>query len=171
MLAEKVSLMFKFHLHIQSSPPNNAAEKRKRTFLFLLYANVSLRTLILKIITSNPMVTMISNAKPNQPRTIAVVPTPLLTLPFPKSWAMMDAATEAVCCHSTDTSTNIEAMKMIANAIWETGLEGNGLTSRSLPWASSSSCHPGKVARRSRHMNAKIMAMILEFISISIVKE
>jgi hypothetical protein len=46
---------------------------------------------------------------------------------------MIDAATDAVCCHKTDTSTKIEAMKMIANAIWETGLEGNGLTSRSEP--------------------------------------
>lgn len=111
--------------------------------------------------TSNPMVTMINNANPNQPRTMAVVPTPLLTLPFPKSWAITDAATEAVCCHKTDTSTNIEAIKMIARAIWETGLEGKGLTSRSLPCASSSSCHPGNVARSRRQMNAKIMAMML----------
>jgi hypothetical protein len=35
------------------------------------------------------------------------------------------------------------------------------LTSRSLPWASSSSCQPGKVASSSKQMNAKIIAMIL----------
>lgn len=92
---------------------------------------------------------------------MAVVPTPLLTLPLPKSWAIIEAATEAVCCHRTETSTKIEAMKMIARAIWETGREGKGLTSRSLPWASSSSCQPGKVARRRRQMKAKMMAMIL----------
>lgn len=90
-----------------------------------------------------------------------MVPTPLLTLPFPKSWAIIDAATEAVCCHRTDTSTNIDAMKMIARAIWETGRDGKGLTSRSLP-SSPSSCHPGKVARSSKQMNAKIIAMMLK---------
>lgn len=58
----------------------------------------------------------------------------------------------------------IEAMKMIAKAICETGREGNGLTSRSEPWSSSSSCQPGKVARSRRQMNAKTIATIL-FIS------
>lgn len=105
--------------------------------------------------------TTISNAKPNQPSTMAVVPTPLLTLPLPRSCAMMDAATDAVCCHSTETRTKMEAMKIMARAICETGLEGKGLTSRSLPWASSSSCQPGKVASSSKQMNAKIIAMIL----------
>jgi hypothetical protein len=56
---------------------------------------------------------------------------------------------------------NIEEMKIIARAIWETGREGNGFTSRSLPEASSSSCHPGKVARSRRQMNAKIIATML----------
>jgi hypothetical protein len=95
------------------------------------------------------MVTIINNAKENQPSTMALVPTPLRTLPFPKSCAIMEAATDAVCCQST------------ARAIWETGREGNGLTSRSLPEASSSSCQPGKVASRRRHMKAKMMAMML----------
>lgn len=104
---------------------------------------------------------MINSAKLNQPNTIAVVPTPLNTLPFPMSCAMIDAATEAVCCHRTETRMKIDAMKMMARAIWETGLDGKGLTSRSAPWMSSSSCQPGKVARRSRHMNAKMMAMML----------
>jgi hypothetical protein len=45
------------------------------------------------------------------------VPTPLRTLPLPKSWAMMEAATDAVCCQRTETSTNIEAMNMMASAI------------------------------------------------------
>lgn len=156
MLAEKVSLS---NCSSTAIPHINTGS---RTFL---YPNVSLRTRILNIITSNPIVTMISNAKLNQPSTMAVVPTPLLTLPLPKSWAMMDAATDAVCCHRTETRTNIEAMNMMARAIWETGLEGKGLTSRSLPEASSSSCHPGKVAKRRRHMKAKIIAMILRTVS------
>lgn len=90
-----------------------------------------------------------------------MLPTPLLTLPFPRSWAIMDAATEAVCCHRTETRTKIDAMKIMARATWETGLEGKGLTSRSLPRASSSSCQPGNVARSNRQMNAKMMAIIL----------
>lgn len=66
--------------------------------------------------TSKPTVTMMSSEKPNQPKTIALVPTPLLTDPFPKSWATCAAATEAVCCHSTETRTKIEEMKMRARA-------------------------------------------------------
>lgn len=120
-----------------------------------------LRTLILSIMTSRPMVTMMSSVNENQPMTMALVPTPLLTDPLPKSWAITDAATEAVCCHSTDTSTKMDAMKMMASAICETGRDGNGLTSRSEPSESSSSCHPGKVARSRKHRNAKMMAMML----------
>jgi hypothetical protein len=104
------------------------------------------------------MVTIINK---NQPSTMAVVPTPLRTLPFPKSCAIMEAATDAVCCQSTETRTKMDEMKIMARAIWETGREGNGLTSRSLPEASSSSCQPGKVASRRRHMKAKMMAMML----------
>lgn len=74
-------------------------------------------TLILKIITRSPIVTMMSNENPNHPSTIAAVPTPLDTLPFARSCAMIDAATDAVCCHNTETSTKMEAMKMIASAI------------------------------------------------------
>ena len=80
--------------------------------------------LILNIITNNPMVTMMKSANPNQPKIIAVDPTPLLTLPFPRSWAIVLAATEAVCCHSTETSTNMEATNMRASATCETGLDG-----------------------------------------------
>ena len=116
---------------------------------------------MLKIMTSRPMVTMMSSVNENQPSTMALVPTPDLTLPFAKSSAIVDAATEAVCCHSTDTSTKMEAMKMMARATWDTGRDGKGLTSRSDPSLSSSSCQPGKVARRRKQMKAKIMAMIL----------
>jgi hypothetical protein len=42
---------------------------------------------MLKIMTNNPIVTMINSANPNQPKTIALVPTPDLTLPLPKSCA------------------------------------------------------------------------------------
>lgn len=116
---------------------------------------------MLNIMTSKPIVTMISNVNENQPMTMALVPTPDLTDPLPKSWAMTDAATEAVCCHKTETRTKMEAMKMMARAIWETGREGKGLTSRSEPSLSSSSCQPGKVARRMKQIKAKTMAIML----------
>lgn len=92
---------------------------------------------------------------------MAVTPTPLLTLPFARSCAMILAATEAVCCHSTETSTKIEPMKMIASETCETGREGKGLTSTSEPSSFSAVCHPGKVARRMKQMKANMMAMIL----------
>jgi len=123
---------------------------------------IDAKTRILNIITSRPIVTMIKSVKLNQPITIADVPTPDNTLPLPKSCAIMLAATDAVCCHNTDTNTKIEAMKMIASAIWLTGRLGKGLTSRSEPSLSSSSCHPGNVARRRRQMKANIVAMILK---------
>lgn len=74
---------------------------------------------------------------------------------------MIEAATDAVCCHRTETRTKIEAINMIASAICETGRDGNGLTSRSSPLSSASSCQPGNVARRRRQMNAKTIAMML----------
>jgi hypothetical protein len=110
-------------------------------------------------------VTIISSEKLNQPSTMAVVPTPLSTLPLPRSCAMIEAATEAVCCHNTETRTKIEAMKMIAREIWLTGREGNGFTSTSSsePCEDSlfSECQPGKVARRRRQMKAKTIATML----------
>ena len=71
---------------------------------------------MLRIMTSNPMVTMMSSTKPNQPRTMADVPTPDLTLPLPRSCTIVAAATEAVCCHKTETRTKMEEMKMRARA-------------------------------------------------------
>ena len=116
--------------------------------------------------TNNPMVTMINNANPNHPNIIADVPTPLFTLPLPRSWAIVLAATEAVCCHSTETKTKTEATKIRARATWETGRDGKGLTSRSEPLSSVSSCQPGKVARRRKQTNAKMMATMLEVLSV-----
>lgn len=105
--------------------------------------------------------TRISSAKPNQPSTMALVPTPLLTLPFPKSCAICAAATLAVCCHNTETSTNIDAMKMSASATCDTGREGKGLTSTSEPSRVCSSCQPGKVARSKKTIKARMMATML----------
>lgn len=119
------------------------------------------KRLMLNIITSSPIVTIINNANPNQPNIIAVAPTPLFRLPLPRSCAIVLAATEAVCCHRTDTSTNTDATKMSARATWDTGREGKGLTSRSEPRSSVSSCQPGKVARRTKQTNARIIATIL----------
>lgn len=112
--------------------------------------------------TSRPIVTIMSSVNENQPNTMALVPTPLLTDPLPKSWAMTDAATDAVCCHRTDTRTNMDEMKMMASAICETARDGKGLTSRSEPSESSSSCQPGNVASKSRHKKAKMMAIMLD---------
>lgn len=116
---------------------------------------------MLNIMTSRPMVTIMSNVKLNQPMTMAEVPTPERTLPLAKSCAMILAATEAVCCQRTDTRMKMDAMKMMARATWLTGREGNGLTSRSEPSLLSSSCQPGKVARSNRQMKAKMIAMML----------
>ena len=118
---------------------------------------------MLSIMTSSPIVTTTSSPKPNQPSIMAVVPTPLLTLPLPRSCAMMDAATDAVCCQSTLTSTNIEAMMIIASATCDTARLGNGFTSTSDPVrGSDSACHPGKVARSTKVTKAKMMATILQ---------
>ena len=104
---------------------------------------------------------MMNRVKLNQPSAMALEPIPDMTLPFPKSWAMIEAATEAVCCHKTDTRMKIDAMKMMARAIWETGRLGKGLTSRSEPSLSSSSCQPGKVAKSRKQMKANMIAMML----------
>lgn len=116
---------------------------------------------MLRIITSKPIVTIMSSVNENQPMTMALVPTPLLTEPLPKSCAIIDAATEAVCCHRTDTRIKMDEMKMMEMAICETGRDGKGLTSRSEPSELSSSCQPGKVAKRRRQRKAKMMAMML----------
>lgn len=110
---------------------------------------------------SRPIVTTMRSANENQPSTMALVPTPLFTAPLPKSCAMTDAATDAVCCHSTETRTKMAAIKIKASAICETGRDGKGLTSRSEPSESTSSCQPGKVARSRRQTKAKMMAIIL----------
>jgi len=67
------------------------------------HAARSFSNLTVKIITTSPIVTITNSANPNQPKIIAVDPTPLITLPFPKSRAICAAATDAVCCHSTET--------------------------------------------------------------------
>jgi hypothetical protein len=62
------------------------------------------------------MVTITNSTKPNQPSTMAEVPTPLLTTLLPISWAIVLAATDAVCCHNTETSTKTEDTKIKARA-------------------------------------------------------
>lgn len=115
--------------------------------------------------TSSPIVTTTIKPNANQPRTIADDPIPLLTLPLPMSWAIVLAATDAVCCHNTETSTKTDETKMRASAAWDTGRDGNGFTSFSEPLASASSCHPGKVARRMKQKKARIMATMLVSLS------
>lgn len=118
---------------------------------------------MLKMMSKRPNVTTTSKPKPNQPRIMATVPTPLLTLPLPRSCTIVDAATAAVCCHMMLTSTKTDEMKMVARAAWETAREGNGFTSVSEPPAVVSVCQPGKVARRRKVRKARTMATMLCF--------
>lgn len=90
-------------------------------------------------------------------------PTPLLRLPLAKFCTIELAATDAVCCHSTDTSTNTEEIPIKVKATCDTGREGKGLTSRSEPLASISSCQPGNVARRMKQKKARTSATILYY--------
>ena len=132
--------------------------------LSLLNQSSSVKSAIsprLNIMTNNPIVTIISSENPIQPSTIAVVPIPLFTLPFPRSCAIVLAPTEAVCCHSTDTRTKTDATKMRARATWQTARDGKGLTSFSSPRSSSSSCQPGKVARMTKTTKASTIATML----------
>lgn len=108
-----------------------------------------------------PIVTMMSSANANQPMTMALVPTPLLTAPFPKSCAITDAATDAVCCHKTETRIKMDDMKMMARETCDTAREGMARTTLSEPSESSSSYHEGNVARSRTHRKAKMMAIIL----------
>ena len=158
MLAEK-NLQDRFKLSSSSYPPPCP---------YYPHSSVkSVNNRMLRIITSNPMVTTINKAKPNHPSTIAVVPTPLFTLPLPRSCAIVLAATEAVCCQSTETRTKTEATKMRARETWETGREGKGFTSRiSEPSSVVSSCQPGKVARRRKQKKARTMATMLGILSV-----
>lgn len=117
---------------------------------------------MLRIMTSSPIVTRMNSAKPSQPRTMAATPTPLLTLPFPKLCATCEAATEAVCCQSTETSTNIDATNMSARATCDTGREGKYFISISDPVRGSlDSCQPGNVARMRNATNASMTATML----------
>lgn len=75
-----------------------------------------LSILILRIMMRRPIVTITNSTKPNQPSTMAEVPTPLLTTLLPISWAIVLAATDAVCCHNTETSTKTEDTKIKARA-------------------------------------------------------
>lgn len=115
--------------------------------------------------TSKPIVTTTKRPNPNQPSTMAEVPTPLLTLPFPSVCTMVLAATDAVCCHSTETSTKIAEIQINDRAICDTGRDGNGLISRSEPVSSTSSCHPGNVASKIKQKKASIIATMLLFVS------
>lgn len=119
------------------------------------------KSCMVNIMTSNPSVTTTSNANPNQPNIMAVVPTPLLTLPLPKSRTTVDAATAAVCCHMTLTSTKTDAMKTVARANCDTGREGTRRTSTSEPSELVLVCQPGKVARMTKVKKARTMATIL----------
>ncbi len=118
--------------------------------------------LMLNSMTSRPMVTVISSTKPSQPSTMALVPTPECTLPLPKSSVTEAADTEAVCCQRTLMRMKTLATKMRASVIWHTGREGKGLMSISEPVSgSSSSCQPGKVARRMMQTKVRRMATML----------
>ena len=104
------------------------------------------------------MVTIIKRAKPNHPSTMAETPTPVDIDPLPKFPAIVDAATLAVCCHKTETSTNIDATNMMARHIWLMKVLGSLL--RGGPSAASCS-YTGKDARRTRTRAERMIDMIL----------
>lgn len=89
---------------------------------------------------------------------MADTPTPVDIDPLPKFSAIVDAATLAVCCHKTETNTNIEATNMMAKHIWLMKVLGNLL--RSGPSADSCS-YTGKDARRTRTRAERMIDMIL----------
>ena len=102
------------------------------------------------IIVNKPMNPKPIIINPSHDSTIAAVP--ILTVVVASSMkgrrigSMLTAAT---CCHMLDTSVKIEEKKQKNAATCETGRDGNGLISISLPVrASCSSCQPGKVEIR-----------------------
>ena len=110
--------------------------------------------------TRRPIVTIISSANPNHPNTIAVTPTPVSTLPFPMVSAIVAAATLAVCCQSTLTSTKIAATNMMASEICETARLGRR---RTLGPSGYSSSYPGNVASSNSTTVAKMIATMIKY--------
>jgi hypothetical protein len=66
------------------------------------------------------------------------------------------------CCHSAATRLNRAATRIKTQVSHETGLQGNGLTSRSEPESYSvPSCHLGNVLRKGRQTAVRMMLMNL----------
>ncbi len=116
---------------------------------------------MLNIMTSRPMVTMMRRVKLNQPMTIALVPTPDKTLPLARVLGYDAGCYRGRVLPQHRDEDEDAGDEDDGQATCDTGRDGNGLTSRSEPSLSSSSCHPGKVARRRRQMKAKMMAIML----------
>ncbi|KAF7502894.1 hypothetical protein GJ744_004932 [Endocarpon pusillum] len=104
---------------------------------------------MLKIITIIIRVTTIFRNTLPQPKTIATDPTCPLTVPYERFCPITAAAELDICCHKIDTKLRNESIPRIDATMYETGLEGNGFTSISLPASSTSVCEPGKVERRT----------------------
>lgn len=108
--------------------------------------------------SSSPRATIMVRQKLIQPIAIAPAPTSVLTLPTFALSAIAAAPTAPTCCQRLATSNSTLPTNVHARAIWDTGIEGKGLTSLSDPviWFLSS-CQPGKVARRRMQIKTRTM--------------
>ena len=75
-------------------------------------------------------------------------------------------ATEPTWAHVAEISSKRQDRKLNNNATCETGRDGKGLTSRSEPSSSSSSCHPGNVDRSRITIKPNTMETILRDMSL-----
>lgn len=72
---------------------------------------------------------------------------------------MVAVEADTMCCQNIDENAMIDETNMSKSATCETGREGKGLTSLSLPVSSISSCQPGKVASKRNVTAAQGSAM------------
>jgi len=127
----------------------------------MAYVSLS-STLIDKIMMTNPRATIMSSTKDSHPHTMAPAPMPPLAAPYVNAAAIAEAAAPAMCCQKLASRATMADAVVQPRATLETGRDGNGLTSIALPSEFSSSCQPGKVARRSMAMMESAMEMKLE---------
>lgn len=110
---------------------------------------------------ANPMTGIITNVTAIHPKAIAALPVWVIVRPYVRCRVTVDAVLAPTCCQNADTQPKAHPSPRAANATIDTGRDGKGFTSRTESSSSSSSCHPGNVARRRKVMNVNMIAMIL----------
>lgn len=91
------------------------------------------KTLILRIIKSSPRATIASKPIPVHPNAIAAAPTCPEAIPYANAFTIATVAPAERCCQKADISARSAANVESPKASCDTGREGNGLTSHSLP--------------------------------------